>query len=108
MTEEPALALDSARIAGEPGIAADKPMAGNDDGHGIVSEGASDRARRPRGVYGARQLAVACRSPPGYRPRRGVDPLGKAADAGEVEDHRGKIDDAARAVAPQRADEAAN
>src|SRR5262245_39981810 len=46
VTEEPALALDSARIAGEPGIAADEAMAGNDDGHGIERVGASHRSRR--------------------------------------------------------------
>src|SRR5215470_3924481 len=46
VTEEPALALDSARIAGEPGIAADEPMAGNDDSHGIECVGVSHRSRR--------------------------------------------------------------
>src|SRR5262249_2385440 len=46
VTEEPALALDAARIAGEPGIAADEAVAGNDDGHGIERVGTSHRSRR--------------------------------------------------------------
>src|SRR5262249_56408171 len=65
VTEEPALALDSARIAGEPGIAADEPMAGNDDGHGIECIGVSHRSRRGGTSEAGGKPSVA----PGLAPR---------------------------------------
>src|SRR4029077_14640291 len=46
MRQKPALALDPAAIAGERGVRADPPMAGDDDRDRVRAVGEADRAHR--------------------------------------------------------------
>jgi hypothetical protein len=56
--EQPALALDTASIAGEAAVRADDAMARHDDADRIVSVREPDGARRIRRTDAPRQFAV--------------------------------------------------
>src|SRR5262249_13507120 len=89
MTEEPTLALDSARIAGEPGIAADEAMAGNDDRHGIQRVGMSHRGRRGGTREAGGEPSIARGLARRYLPQRSPDRLLEKRAAGI---HRERVD----------------
>src|SRR4030095_10156512 len=45
MTQQPPLAIEPAAVTGERSVATDQAMAGDDDGHGVLSIGQADRTR---------------------------------------------------------------
>ena len=61
MPQQPALAFDTAAIAGECAIGADQAMAGHNDAQGVRSIGVADGPHRRWGAELYREAAVAAR-----------------------------------------------
>src|SRR3954452_3031808 len=75
MLEQPALAVETAAIAGERAIGPDQAVTGNDDTDGIGSVGVADRAHRFGDAEFCRQRAVAHRGAGRDGRQRGPDAL---------------------------------
>ncbi len=58
MAEQPSLAIEPAGVPSERSVAADQPMARDDDGHGVLSIGQADCTRRGRAADRGGELAV--------------------------------------------------